>query len=85
MINGSKHWYCLFVPRGVKWDMDEGDQGTPLSPQPDESHIQSYEEALSNWMDKLIGGQMPRLYVRQWPGLYLHPFESQEDMEEDDF
>lgn len=55
-LNGFKHWYCIFVPRDVTWGLGNT----------------SYSEALSCWMDRVCEGQMPRLYVRQWPGLYLH-------------
>ena len=29
-----------------------------------------YRQALICWLDRVCEGQMPRLYVRQWPGLY---------------
>lgn len=62
-LNGRKHWYCIFIPRGVKFGVEDG----------------GYFEALSRWMDRVREGQMPRLYVRQWPGLYSRDSSMQED------
>lgn len=65
-LNGRKHWYCIFVPRGVKLGLEDS----------------GYSEALNCWMDRVREGQMPRLYLRQWPGLYTHDCSMQD--EEDD-
>nr|XP_039266564.1 dnaJ homolog subfamily C member 16-like [Styela clava] len=74
-LNGARHWYCIFVPRGVKWSSREAAQNLAEH----STEQESYNEALSCWMDRVREGQMPRLYVRQWPGLYVHSEENEEE------
>ncbi|XP_076818892.1 dnaJ homolog subfamily C member 16-like [Clavelina lepadiformis] len=113
-LNGSKHWYCIFVPRegrslnhgnvihDVPYTSSNNDVCSGDKPQsskdsaprninqtqaesgnsnpsggveslekagPAESGS-SYLDSLTHWMDRVCEGQLPRLYVRQWPGLY---------------
>nr|CAB3238848.1 dnaJ homolog subfamily C member 16-like [Phallusia mammillata] len=91
-INGSKHWYCIFVPRKgrslpviqrkdspkkVPHNFDDETSEGNDSTKPEVEVLAApytcndYGNALMQWMDRVCEGQMPRLYVRQWPGLYL--------------
>jgi len=91
-INGSKHWYCIFVPRsgrqharsqGANTSVDDlyssGDNNSTSAEEADSLNFSSFfdnnpSEYLSNlsmWFDRVQDGQFPRLYVRQWPGLYV--------------
>ena len=100
-LNGSKHWYCLFVPRSRRQRAsgspahaanssvdDLFSSGDYNSATEEETYKESasstnntqspfvsdssseYSANLSLWIDRVQDGQFPRLYVRQWPGLY---------------
>lgn len=107
--NGSKHWYCIFVPRVGRRHFDSrtldstsdvlgyGDgQNSPIPPLEsgdsksstleaeapkfdDLMLISEYYTTLVNWMDRVCEGQLPRLYVRQWPGLYTRSSDTSDD------
>ncbi|XP_078485746.1 dnaJ homolog subfamily C member 16-like [Ciona intestinalis] len=129
-LNGSKHWFCLFVPRSARsrknWsltscnssddvtnhDVMNGDVrnhdvtdkdvtceeinlsdseisslGVNSEPSGGDGAVflslggdSAYAKALLNWRDRVLEGQMPRLYVRQWPSLY----DRYDDIEDDD-
>ena len=118
-MNGSKHWYCMFIPRegrscqvsnvfspppnGAKDDEcrygngvcgggtgafgeatrsdlhSSSASGLANSVIPAPLSASGYGNALTQWVDRVFEGQMPRLYVRQWPGLYLRTSDDEEE------
>ena len=106
-INGSKHWYCIYVPRtnrrgttpvhkestmtssghDVSGDVPNSESetskklfdnsigDTSLS----NDNVNEYSVGLEHWLDRVCDGQLPRLYVRQWPGLYTRSSNSSDD------